>query len=176
MKPPYTFRSFFIVGSILFFATSGFSQNNFDSCILEAIKNASPEVTIGELKAQCRTDFPDTRSNLAATKSPGNEEQEYAFSDRLMEDDKNVLRPFSLMAHKPNYILLGTYNNNGFDPALYQKQDQLYSSIKWTRGAALPKLESTLFQHAFRKKTTLLSVSNLGFVFLKRKRMMTIPI
>ncbi len=42
--------------------------------------------------------------------------------DRLTEDKKNVLQPFTLMAHKPNYFLAGAYNSKGYDPELFPEQ------------------------------------------------------
>jgi phospholipase A1 len=33
-----------------------------------------------------------------------------------------VLEPFTLMAHKPNYILVAAYNSSGYDPSLYRQQ------------------------------------------------------
>ena len=34
---------------------------------------------------------------------------------------EQVLEPFTLMAHKPNYILIGVYNSISYNPKLYQK-------------------------------------------------------
>ncbi|HIP38783.1 MAG TPA: phospholipase [Desulfocapsa sulfexigens] len=111
-----------ILGSLLFFATPALSLNAFDSCMLKAIQNASSDMTIGELKAECRKEQAAVQKNVTETDSSDRADKGYTFSNRLKEDEKNILRPFSLMAHKPNYILFGAYNHNGFDPSLHQEQ------------------------------------------------------
>ena len=114
---------FFLIG-LLTQPAEALSRDELESCILMAIKTVSPEMTIGELKAQCekKIAFKKRSSPSTRQKNLNNDDQEYAFSKRLIEDDENALRPFTLMAHKPNYILLGTYNNDGFDPTLHQEQ------------------------------------------------------
>lgn len=42
--------------------------------------------------------------------------------DRLKQEEDNVLKPFTLMAHKPNYILIGTNNSRGYRAELFQEQ------------------------------------------------------
>jgi phospholipase A1 len=42
--------------------------------------------------------------------------------ERLKKDRENVLQPFTLMAHKPNYFLLGAYNDDGYGSELFQQQ------------------------------------------------------
>ena len=43
--------------------------------------------------------------------------------DRIRQDRRHVLQPFTLMAHKPNYLLFAAYNSNGFDSTLWQEFD-----------------------------------------------------
>jgi len=50
------------------------------------------------------------------------EKQVGVVSERLRQDEQNVLEPFTLMAHKPNYILLATYNASGYNPDPYREQ------------------------------------------------------
>lgn len=43
--------------------------------------------------------------------------------DMWLETDRvNVLRAYTLMPHKPNYILLASYNTSGYDPGPFQEQ------------------------------------------------------
>ena len=43
-------------------------------------------------------------------------------SDRLEQDRKQILQPFTLMAHKPNYFLAAAYNSKGYEPELFREQ------------------------------------------------------
>lgn len=97
------------------------SQTRLEACMIQAMKTALPETTIGALKKDCN-DKIAAEDRLEQTEKRGlfGCKQESAFSKRLKEDKKNTLRPFTLMAHKPNYIMFATYNNSGFDSSLYQ--------------------------------------------------------
>ena len=113
---------FFVMASFFVFAGLGYSQDDFDTCLFKAVKNASPDMTIGELTAQCQEQSAGEQLNVTGKQEADADDREYAFSDRIQEDDSNILRPFSLMAHKPNYVLLGAYNTVVFDPTLYREQ------------------------------------------------------
>jgi len=117
----YFAKAHLLLVIVLFSATPALSLNAFDSCVLKTIQNASSDMTIGEVKKQCRNELTEKQSQKSEPPSFA-KDKGYAFSERLKKDKKNILRPFSLMAHKPNYILLGTYNHNGFDSSLYQEQ------------------------------------------------------
>jgi phospholipase A1 len=81
----------------------------------EMLVTASDSTTVGELREKCRQllqDDPIADAN----------EQPSPVDIRLKKDEENVLQPFTLMAHKPNYFLLGAYNGEGYDPELYQQQ------------------------------------------------------
>ena len=75
-------------------------------CLMEEMQKAGDDVTIGELKARCKD-----KERIVAEKAP-EEEEKSIVRTRLYTDDKNVLRPWTLMAHRPNYILLAAYKND----------------------------------------------------------------
>ena len=70
-------------------------------CLLKALESAPGNTTVDELRAQCQTE------QMAAAEK---EKKEGLVEERLYTDDENVLRPFTLMAHRQNYILLANYN------------------------------------------------------------------
>ncbi len=98
--------------SICFFIPNTSTAYDMDECISEMIKQASDLTTIGELRSQCEKRV--TRE-VAADPPP-------LIAKRLSQDSDNVLQPFTLMAHKPNYALLGAYNFHGYDASVYQEQ------------------------------------------------------
>jgi phospholipase A1 len=81
----------------------------------EMLVTASDSTTVGELREKCRQRLQDDPIADA-------NEQPSPVDIRLKKDEENVLQPFTLMAHKPNYFLLGAYNGEGYDPELYQQQ------------------------------------------------------
>ena len=72
-------------------------------CLLKALETAPGSMTVDDLRAQCQAE------QIAAVKQ---EEDEGLIEQRLYTDEENVLRAFTLMAHRPNYILLASYNAN----------------------------------------------------------------
>ncbi len=86
-----------------------------NDCLMELLPRAGDDTTIGELRRQCRQKI-----------GAGSKAEEHAaapvLTERLEEDRKNVLQPFTLMSHKPNYLLFAAYNTSGYDPELYRLQ------------------------------------------------------
>ena len=80
-------------------------------CLAEAALTAGDEVTIGELRTRCQE-----KKEISAGKEPTIVEK------RLAVDDDNVLKPYTLMAHKANYILLAAYNDSGYDAGYFRQQ------------------------------------------------------
>lgn len=89
--------------------------DDMTECLTSKLQRADDSMTIGELRASCRLEL----QGVAVT---GEEENSTVVSDRLREDREHVLAPFTLMAHKPNYMLLGAYNASGYDSEVYQQQ------------------------------------------------------
>ena len=85
------------------------------ACMTEMLQHSSDSTTVGEIRALC----------VEQTRDKSQEEpdsQPVVVIDRLEEDKRNFLQPFTLMAHKPNYILPGAYNSKGYDVQLFQEQ------------------------------------------------------
>lgn len=85
--------------------------SDLTECMTEKMQQVSDATTIGELRLECQ-------KQLQAGTSPAQDLEIPVASERVRQDKKNVLQPFTLMAHKPNYILLGAYNTHGYDPGL----------------------------------------------------------
>jgi len=114
-RQPVTYLSLVTV-LLTGFAMPGFSMTDgLTACMTEMMENASDSTTMGELRAQCGSQIHDETSM-------GQGVQPKVVDDRLKKDKENVLQPFTLMAHKPNYFLLGAYNRDGYSSELFQQQ------------------------------------------------------
>lgn len=87
-------------------------------CMSSMASKQSDATTIGDLRLLCQKkihegDFDAASDDVAVA------------SRRFRQDSQHVLEPYTLMAHKPNYILLGAYNSQGYNPDLFRDQ---YSS------------------------------------------------
>ncbi len=89
--------------------------DDLTACMAEMLEQAGDSTTIGELRAHCAEQIEN--------ETPVLQEQQAAVIDaRLKQDKKNVLQPFTLMAHKPNYFLMGAYNSDGYSSEFFQDQ------------------------------------------------------
>jgi len=89
-----------------------------EECLLQVIHSAPDHMTIGEAKAQCKeplsTNNPDANTEKV-------QDQKGIVEERLSADDKNILKPYTLMAHKSNYILLAAQNFNGWNSEYHEE-------------------------------------------------------
>ena len=89
-----------------------------EECMLRKIRFADDRMTIGALRLECEKEIhagtfvPDTDQH---SKIP-------TVTERIKNDKEHVLQPFTLMAHKPNYLLFGVYNHSGYNPKYFQDQ------------------------------------------------------
>lgn len=89
----------------------------------EAMKVADPNTTSDQLQLQCEKKLAGS-SYTSAKKAPSMSIKAAApvpvVEERMRQDRKHVLQPFTLMTHKPNYLLVADYNANGNDSELQQ--------------------------------------------------------
>ena len=89
--------------------------DDLSECMTKTMQQVNDNMTIGELRLQCEKQLHD------GIYVPENKKSDIV-SERIRGDKEHVLQPFTLMAHKPNYILIGAYNSVGYDPSVYQEQ------------------------------------------------------
>lgn len=71
-------------------------------CFWRALRTAPGDTTVGEIETTCRKEMLESTH----TSEIGYGEE------RLYADDENILRPFTLMSHKPNFLLFAKYDKN----------------------------------------------------------------
>ncbi len=92
---------------------------DLQNCMLEAMESTKFEdMTVAQLRLKCEEEI-----EAGKVFTPEGEVADMpVVKERMHQDREHVLQPFTLMAHKPNYILLAAYNNSGYDPSLYQEE------------------------------------------------------
>jgi phospholipase A1/A2 len=109
-RPAYLFTAIIMVvfcNSVCFGQFAEISPT-LQACIQEKVLAAPETMTVGEIKIQCQE--LESTLDLAAE-----EDTTDAAEHREEIEAANVLRPFTLMAHRQNYILLAAYNFQGYD-------------------------------------------------------------
>ena len=93
-------RSVIVALGCLFLLVDGLSADMLDSnCVLQMAETAAEQTTLAELREACRVDSETT------VKEENVESDTGAVEKRLDADRDSLLRPFTVMAHHPNYIL-----------------------------------------------------------------------
>ncbi|MGA6924145.1 MAG: phospholipase A [Desulfosarcina sp.] len=103
---------------------AGFSLEltDFQRCLLEMQEQAGSDLTMGAARKQCLEKINRTTGGEVNEKKAEAEDDADALDRRLASDEKNVLEPFTLMAHKSNYLLIASYNFNGINEAPFREQ------------------------------------------------------
>ena len=110
------FSAFFVLVSITIWVAPGTADELHD-CMVSAMTRAEKSVTIGQLRLECQKKIATGhRSEIP------NQPEFEAVSERIHEEDRHVLAPFTLMAHKPNYVLVASYNNSGYNDEHFKEQ------------------------------------------------------
>jgi phospholipase A1 len=89
------------------------AAGELDQCVQEKLVTAADSVTVGDLRRQCVQQAVGVERSLP--KRLG------AVEKRLEQEQKNVARPFSIMPHRPNYILPVAYNSHGYNAGHHQQ-------------------------------------------------------
>lgn len=95
---------------------------DFQRCLLEMQEQAGDDITMGESRKQCLKKTKGTAGMDADKKSAETEKRADAIDRRLDSDERHVLEPFTLMAHRPNYLLFASHNFAGINAEPYQEQ------------------------------------------------------
>lgn len=99
-----------------------YAQDNVartEQCMLDLLKNGADGLTLGEIRQSCSETAPVDAVDLAE-KEPLAEAQTGSARKRLIAEREAAARPFSILAHKPNYVLAAAYNFEGWDSDLYR--------------------------------------------------------
>ncbi len=87
-----------------------------EECILRLASTGEGSMTLDVLRDQCSS--AETTPSLAKERKPDN--LQGPIEERLASEEESILKPFSLMAHQSNYLLLGAYNFRGWDSSVYE--------------------------------------------------------
>lgn len=99
--------------AVFLFAPPGIGMAEYSDavkeCMLQNMEVEGDDTTLGQLRNKCLSEHGEddvAQSDMDA---------EGVVKERLAVEDANILSPFTLMAHRPNYLLVAAYNSSGFN-------------------------------------------------------------
>jgi hypothetical protein len=118
------------------FAESG---QALDPVCIAAGRTGADSMTLAELRRQCQ--MPSAALAEPAAPAAPKESGEVGaqvsgpvqpgvIEARMDSDRRSATRPFSVIAHRPNYFLIGAWNSEGWDASAYRAEtgDAAYSN------------------------------------------------
>ncbi len=108
-------------------------------CIARLAETGADSMTLAELRRQCQMP-PAALAEPAAPAAPkesgevgaqvSGPAQPGVIEARMDSDRRSATRPFSVIAHRPNYFLIGAWNSEGWDASAYRAEtgDAAYSN------------------------------------------------
>ena len=89
--------------------------SDYQLCVLQKTQVSDANKTAVDIVAECKIVNPDKSETKTAIKKYS------VIEERLKIDKSNEFKPYTLMAHKPNYIIPIAYNSSGYDSSAYQQ-------------------------------------------------------
>ncbi len=116
-------RGVFLLPAIIFLAVcmpvSPLRADELHDCMVQALDNTPLDTTIGELRRSCQEKLAAAGPSERTGQKP-----KALVTRRINQERVNVLKPFTIMAHKPNYMLIASYNRIGYNEDLYREPDR----------------------------------------------------
>ena len=92
-------------------------------CVMRLALSGEASMTLDQLRDQCAVEQDrSVQANEQANQATPPAEAVSPLEQRLDAERQAASSPFSILAHRPNYFLVGAYNTEGWDPSLFQDQ------------------------------------------------------
>jgi len=92
------------------------AKTDYEDCVIRMVNTSNINTKVKEIKLQCKKLMQAEKTPVkepVSVSEPHNEKPAISIATR---------KPFTILAHKPNYILPVSYNKSGYDASLYQAQ------------------------------------------------------
>lgn len=117
---------------------------SYEECLVETMKTAADSMTVSQLKQSCsRYLMPELAAEAPEAAAPvldmGQQEELPVVSRRVSYESKNQGHLFTIIPHKPNYLLLASYNDNQSGEGLELDDSELdHTEVKFQLSFKVP--------------------------------------
>lgn len=121
-------------------------------CLFKAMQKADDVTTVGELKAACQSKTPAPEI-AAEQESAAAEAEETALQKRFKQEEESKSNLWTIMPHRPNYILLGNYNFSSMNDKPYEDAVGTDVDLNSTEVKFQISFKFMLWENLFKKRT-----------------------
>lgn len=93
------------------------SLSSMDACLLDQMRRAEPDISVGEIRANCEvivtpvSESPQLFGDEGVVETETTESEGSITAGRIQAERATRYNPFVLSPHKQNYVLLGSFND-----------------------------------------------------------------
>lgn len=96
------------------------ADSSYRDCMEDLFQNGADSLTMGEARELCTKQQKKQNNQLAQAPVGEETNDKGVMKERLAIDETNILKPFTLMSHRKNYILLAAHNFKGWDTQRFE--------------------------------------------------------
>jgi len=121
-------------------------------CLINAMQKADDATTIGQLKAACEEAL--AKPGIAAEPEVSVVKvEETALEKRIEDEDRSIRNLWTIMPHRPNYILLGNYNFSSMNEQPWEDYAGKDVDLNRTEVKFQISFKFMLWENLFQKRT-----------------------
>ncbi len=125
---------------------------DMQDCLIRAMQKADDVTTVGELKAACQSETPGPEI-AAEQESAAAETEETALQKRFKQEEESKSNLWTIIPHRPNYILLGNYNFSSMNDKPYEDAVGTDVDLNSTEVKFQISFKFMLWENLFKKRT-----------------------
>ena len=154
------FLAVLLLGGINSATLAGDMDSAMQECLVKAMQKADDTLTVGQLKASCEAKL--AKSEIAAEPETGVAGvEETALEKRIDDEDSATRNLWTIMPHRPNYILLASYNFSSMNEGPWEEATGEDVDLNETEVKFQISFKFMLWENLFNKRSN----GDLFFVY-----------
>ena len=125
-------------------ATGAEFDSAMQDCLIREMQKSEDAITLGEIRKTCEQELAKQAVPLA---------QKTAVDKRVEEEDKSVRNLWTIMPHRPNYILLANHNFSSMNTAPWEEYAGEPVDLNNTEVKFQISFKFMLWENLFKKRT-----------------------
>ena len=133
-------------------AIAGDMDAAMKECLLRVMQKADDTKTFGDMKAECEAELEKTETT-SEPEAVVAEAEETALDKRIEEEDRSIKNLWTIMPHRPNYILLANYNFSSMNEEPWEEYSGADVDLNSTEVKFQISFKFMLWEKLFNKRS-----------------------